>query len=443
MGSGKTVMACAALDAIAHQSALVVCPKAVVSVWEDHLARVAGYRVFAVDGPVKQRREALAEFERHDGRKAVVTTWPLLPKLARLEHWPGVERSDAEKDDKEFDALEFGVAVFDEAHRAKDPKAKQTRAAWSVRAEQRWALTGTPVANKPDDLWSVLRLVDAESWGSRAAFTSEFCDLGWGPWGQVEVLGWREDRMDRLGRLAAPVYRRRSMEECVGRRIDRVRETRLAHLTAAHRRQYQQVEDEWRVVADGESSWSANALAATVRLCQAAAAPLDVEDGGVAMTGPSPKVAALRDLLGDLPPDEPVVVFTASRQLAEIAAPVLDRHKHPAEMLVGGMSRGEIDAAVARWEAGESQVLLATYGTGSEGLTLTRAKVVVHLHSGWSSVARMQAEDRVRRWTQEAPAVLVVDIVSAGTIDERVQRVLAEKRDLLDAVSPVELAASA
>jgi len=442
MGSGKTVQVCEALSLSGARTVLVVCPKAVLSVWASHIERMlGGPPVFVLHGPARSRSRTFDAFARQlTGVRIALVPWSTLRMMSMLAPWSTYARIDGDDEPKQLNSLAFDVAVFDEAHRAKDPGAKQTRAAWSIDAEKKWALTGTPVANKPDDMWSLLRLIDPPSWSSRGKFIRKYCNTASNNWAATLVTGWRREMLPELAQLTAPVYLRRSMQTVTGLRIERVREVRETDLPAAHRKLYDTVRDEWRLVMESAESWVDSALAATVRLHQAAAAPLDMlDDGMIAMRPPSPKVTELLSLLGDLPDGEPVVVFSVSRQLVDLARSSLERKRVAVGCLVGGMRPADIEATIKAWERGDTQVLLCTYGVGSEGITLAHSRIVVHLHASWSLVQRMQAEDRVRRPGQESSSVLIVDIVAKDTIDEQVHRALDGKKSFLQDISPKDL----
>lgn len=444
MGSGKTVQACVAMDRISFMDsfrALVVCPASVVGSWAAHVARwTEGVVPVVLAGPVKKRREALAEALEEFSHFALVCSWQMLSRMSRVAHWPTVERTPAQAEPKELNGIEFDLLVLDEAHRGKNPESLQTRASWEIDAARRWALTGTPVAERPEDYWALLRQVDAESWPSKRKFVDEFCETEIDDWGTVHVKGWRPDRLGRLSRYVTPYYRRMTMEDAIGRGIDKVRQRRVVALPKAHREQYETIAKEWKVVAEESESWTPNALSRLTRLMQCALSPLEIEGNGVRLTGPSPKVAELRALLKeDLPPDEQVVVFTASRQLHTLAAEMMHRQGIRHVTLTGGTSPADRQLRIERFQAGEARVFLATTQAAGEGVDLTAARTVVHLSKLWSMFMTAQAEDRVRRFTQDSDVVRIVDIVAENTIEGRIEKALADKGELLEAITPKDL----
>ncbi len=443
MGSGKTVQTCVAMDEIsAHETfkALVVAPASVLHAWGEHIIQwTEGVVPIPLVGNAKDRRDLIQWTLENESHFCFVVSWALLSRMSRVAHWPTVERTQAQAEPKELNGIEFDLVVFDEAHRAKNPEALQTRAAWCIEADRRWALTGTPVSERPEDLWALLRLVDPESWPSKRKFVDEFCQVRLDEWGATHVEGWDQVKLGRLSRYVAPYYRRMSMEDAIGRRIDKVRQERVVSLPKAHREQYDLLDKEWKVVAGESETWTDNALSHLTRLTQCALSPLEIEGSQITMIGPSPKVAELRLLLKDLPEDEQVVVFTASRLLHTLAAEMLHRHSISHTVLTGDTSTGDRAERIKRFQEGGARVFLATTQAAGEGVDLTAARTVVHLSKLWSKGMTDQAEDRVRRWTQEGDTVRVIDIIAEGTIEARIERALAKKGALLDAVTPKEL----
>ena len=182
-----------------------------------------------------------------------------------------------------------------------------------------------------------------------------------------------------------------------------------------------------------------NFLTLTVRLTQLASAPLTMEaDDKPVMSGPSPKVVALAELLADTAP-QPMVVYSSSRQLIDLAEKRLKRDKISYVRATGKESAEERQESVTKFQDGKARVFLATTGAAGEGITLTKSSLLVHLSLPWSMVQVSQAEDRIHRWGQESDQVQIVDILSDDTIDERIADVLRHKKAMLHQLKPIDL----
>ena len=435
MGSGKTVQACVALDALAESEfhALIVAPNSVKRSWAAHIETWTSLSAFVVAGSAKKRTATIAEFVASP-RGVLVMNWEQLALHSRLAAYGNIRLSEKERTLKELNFIDFDVIVADEAHRAKNPQAKQTRALWALNAGLRWALTGTPIANHPGDLWAILRFVDPQEWPSRVEYIDRYCVQQFSPFGGTDIVGVNYQTRGEFYHLIDKYFLRRLKSEVMGRTIEKTQETRYVTLPPKHRAMYNEFRAELLVLLDNGAMAATNQLAATSRLVQLSAAPLDQDGDNFRMIDPSPKVKELLALLDDLDGD-PLVVFSASKQLAYLAAAALEKSDVPFLLATGDQHEEVRAAAVERFQAGEGRVFLGTTGAISEGVTLTRAKVLCFLQRDWSMVKNLQAEDRIHRWGQHANEVTIVNIITEDTIDERVWNVYTTKQGRLDEIT--------
>ena len=116
--------------------------------------------------------------------------------------------------ERELNRIEFRTVIADEAHRAKDPTAQQTRAlkAASKGAEFRYAMTGTPIANDVVDLWSILNFVDPVEWPSKTRWIDRLVDITYNVFGGIVVSGVKAGRQDEFDMTVQPRMRRMTKE---------------------------------------------------------------------------------------------------------------------------------------------------------------------------------------------------------------------------------------
>jgi SNF2 family DNA or RNA helicase len=178
------------------------------------------------------------------------------------------------------------------------------------------------------------------------------------------------------------------------------------------------------------------AIAQLTRLVQFASAYAVLEDGAVRLAAPSCKVDALESIMADeLPEGEPVVVFAMSKQLIDLAHNRLMENGYACARITGGQSTNVRAQAIEDFQAGRVQVILCTVGAGGVGVTLTRAKTAIFLQRSWSMVDNIQAEARVHRIGSEIhDSVTIIDLVSTGTVDQRMQDVIATKKGRLEEI---------
>lgn len=437
MGSGKTVQACMAMFEMCEDGrdfhALVVAPNSTKRGWAHHADEWIGVEPFIVKGSAKKRAEVISDFWASP-RGVLIMNWEQLRYHTRLARYGNIRLTDAERELKELNQIEFDVIVADECHRAKSPQAKQSRALWALRARTKWAMTGTPIANHPGDLWSILHFVDPEEWPSRSQYIDRYCVQQWNVFGGSDITGINYQTRDEFYHLIDRYFMRRLKSEVMQRTIAKVAETRYVELPPKHRRAYNEFRDELLLLLDEGAIAATNQLAATSRLVQLSAALMTETDEGFRMIEPSPKVTELMSLIDDLD-GEPLVVFSSSKQLAYLAAARCEKDGIPFLIATGDQDEDTRADAVERFQAGEARVFIGTTGAISEGVTLTRAKVLCFLQRDWSMVKNMQAEDRIHRWGQDADEVTIVNIITEDTIDERVWDVYTTKQGRLDEVT--------
>lgn len=304
--------------------------------------------------------------------------------------------------------------IADEIHNCMNPRAIRTKALLAVAAgrEVRIGLTGTPVANRPRELWPLLTFMDGpKTWGSWLDFRLRYCSAYQDDW------GWKDGEPSNTGELRARM----------GNRYIRRTKKDVALDLPALRRQGVIVEsDGGGALSDAERRAILDVLLArsghkeTLRLI-----------GALRKKSSSAKVRAtverVEALLED--PDERVVVFCHERARCDQLARAVngDAEGYPrARVVHGAMPLEERDQAVADFQAGLGRVLVATFGTLREGVTLTRAANLVLHDLDWVPATLLQSEARVHRIGQTEP-VTVYWMILRDSIDDLFLQALATK----------------
>lgn len=464
MGTGKTVQTIFALDEADSYPALIVCPNSVKSVWAREYARWSPDRVVKVAGNGTVTAQRAVEEVANGMGDVLVLNWEALRSLSRLAPYGSLRlqtcskcdptskrRPDlCQREDKVLNLVRWAAVVADEAHRAKNPKADQTRALWAIgdRAGRRIALTGTPIANSAEDLWSIMRFVAPDEYPAKWPWLERYALMQPNIWsGGQDILGLRPDRREELDKFFLPRFIRRTKAEVLPDLPPKVYERRDVVLTGKQKKAYDSMAAEMVADIEGGTLAATNVLTASLRLRQLASAygtvitagserngePLEVAERTVRLDEPSSKLDVFEEVLEEIG-DRPVVVFAESSQLIRLAAARLLKADIPAVTYTGDESPAVREQALKRFTDGDARVFLATTGAGGEGLTLTVADTAIFLQRPWSAVANSQAEDRLHRIGQGGSSVTYVDLVTTGTIEERVFEALRRKEARLQDV---------
>ena len=395
MGLGKTVQAAAALRVLALQgqveSALLVAPASLLGQWRRALRRWAPeLRLSTIRGPVAER----AWQWRAPAHVALVGYETLREDLGAHPYAPPRRLWD--------------LVILDEAQRIKNRDSEISRTCKRLRRRRAWALTGTPVENRLDDLASVLEFVTPHRDGGPRAPAPRRSLLE-----KLRTLQLRRRKADVLPQLPPKV-------------VSRV----LLPLTPAQRESYDRAERDGVVELRerGERLRVDNVLDLIVRLKQCC--------NFCPATGASAKLDDLRQRLHTLRSEgHRALVFSqfvderygAGALAARLAAlrPLL---------YTGRLSLRERDAVVRRFREDASRTaLVLSLRAGGAGLNLQEASYVFHFDRWWNPAVERQAEDRSHRLGQALP-VHVYAYVCEDTIEERIDAVLQEKQHLFDRV---------
>lgn len=438
MGVGKSCQAATAAW-IAGGAVLVVAPNSMKHRWAREFELWApGYRTFVLEGSAAQKRKTLdaaAEAWNQGLPVMVSTNWESLRTLSRLAPYGSTKRTEKEQEAGPLNSLiSWNVVIADEAHRAKDPKSKQTRALWAVAqgARYRWALTGTPTLNTPGDLWAIGRFYDPDTYGdSRHKWHNRFVDYIETQWGPKDI-GLRKDRRPEFNAWFDMNFIRRTKDEVLD--LPPITyQTRELELTPKQRAAYNRMVDEMIVAVEGGVLMATDPLALLTRLSQIASATPVVDELDVVGLGlPSNKVAALLEILEE--GDGQLAVFAQSRKLIELAEGELLRKGIDTVSITGRVQAAQRDMNVSTFQGGGARVALCTLGAGSEGINLYAADTAVFLQRSYAYGMNQQAESRIHRNGQEADKVTIIDLVSKDTLDEDVIEALHSKAGMAEQV---------
>jgi hypothetical protein len=417
MGLGKTPTMLAHLARTAGNGpALVIAPPAVVGNWAAEARRFTpGLSVVVHHGAARASASELAA--EVDGADIVITTY-----------------GTAVRDVEALSELSWDRLVLDEAQAIKNPANDTSQQLRRIPARVRVALTGTPIENGLGDLWAILDFTNPGLVGPRTAFISQL---------SAGRDGSRRNGESALRALnGILVFRRTKSEPVVAAELpERIDQLDHCTMTPEQIGLYQAVLDSLVKSEDepgGQEARKGAILAAITALKQICNHPSAYQNDGRPLGARSGKLTRLEEIVEAVfAADERVLIFTHfaswGQRLAEHLTAVTGVD---IACYHGGLARGTRDRLVEEFQQGEGPgALVLSLKAGGTGLNLTAASHVVLYDRWWNPAVEDQARDRAWRIGQTR-TVVSHRLVCPGTVDERVEEVVAGKRHIADLVLP-------
>ena len=413
MGLGKTVQTLALLqarrEAGASGAALLIVPTSLVHGWQAQASQFTpDLRLVVLHGSDRAAlRSAAVEAD------LVVTTYPL---LARDRDW--------------LAAQEWPLVILDEAQTLKNPASQMAKTLRDIPAGGRLALTGTPVENSLQDLWTLIDWINPGLLGDRKRFQSVFRT-------PIEKHGDAAAQA-RLNRRLRPFMLRRTKDEVAAELPPKTEILERVDLSKPQQSLYETVRTAMdarvreAIGARGLTAARITVLDALLKLRQVCCDPALVKTEAARSVADSAKRARLRDLVSELVAEgRRVLVFSQFVEMLRLIEADLAAAGIPSLSLTGQtQNRGGVLDAFAR---GDAPVLLLSLKAGGVGLTLTQADTVILYDPWWNPAVERQAMDRTHRIGQDKP-VFVYRLVAAGTVEEKILAMQARKQALADAL---------
>lgn len=402
MGLGKTlqVITLLATKPVTGRASLVVCPASVVPVWREEIARF--FPNLKVDV-----LKAGHDFAARSDEVIWLASYTQLRKHREL-----------------LPAHNFGYVVLDEGQFIKNPDAKVTQTCFAIRAQHRIVLTGTPLENRQLDLWSIFRFLLPGLLGSRTAFEAAL-NLN------------RAATMDRLRAQLAPFILRRTKKEVATELPQKVEMDLLCPLTDVQRAEYARICSEGleRLGDDVGAAMrekSFGFLALLTRLRQTCCDP-DMLPWRTSPLADSGKITLLVEKLAEIVGSgHKVVIFSQFVMLLDrVREAVAKNFPDLPRFELTGMTLDRQKPVQSFQTAPGAAAMLVSLKAAGTGITLHAADYVFLLDPWWNPAVEAQAVDRVHRIGQ-TNTVFVYRMVTAGTIEERIQALKADKKDLFD-----------
>jgi SNF2 family DNA or RNA helicase len=425
MGLGKTVQAIAACEESGAGRVLVVCPNTLKANWAAEIEKWApGRCVSVLRGTREEKREAIKEFGVGYLIINIEAVRPVPDLLGALL------------------GISWDVLIVDEAHSVKNRKAAQTKGVrlLASRVQRVYLLTGTPIMNRVDDLWSPLNILYPRRFPSYWSFVRRHTSVYKMP--MVFWSGKEKRRITRIvwqvdGRPTWPeglraevgsIILRREKEEVFPDMPRKVYQQVWLDLEGEQLRIYREIEETAMAeVNEGMVVETPGILAQLTRCKQVAVSPGLI---GGPLVGV--KVDALMDIVRGT--DQKILVFSQFAGAIRFVAGLLEAEGMGHAVLTGDTKEEDRHGVIETFQTNPGcRVFLATTQAGGSGVNLTAASVVVFLDKCWTPAVNEQAVDRTRPHMQTRP-VQIVELLGRDTVDEMIEDVLAGKVGIIEAV---------
>ncbi len=407
MGLGKTIQALAHLLKLknngGHAPALVVAPTSLLFNWRDEAARFTpGLRVLSYAGV--NRQELAAEIPAHD---LILTTYGLLRRDIQL-----------------LREIEWEYVILDESQAIKNPDSQTAKAARVLQARHRLCMTGTPVENRLDELWSQFQFLNPNMLGSRKSFESRF----------TKPIAQGDDASsDVLRRTIRPFLLRRTKDAVAKDLPEKQESSLICEMTPAQAKVYARMRDHYRsevlssVDSVGLERCKIKVLEGLLRLRQVACHP---ELVGEPKAGSGKLEECIRLLRSVLREGHKVLIFSQFTSFLGIVRQRLEQEQIGYLYLDGRTSSKERERRVATFQSPDGPpVFCISLKAGGVGLNLTAADYVFIMDPWWNPAVEAQAVDRTHRIGQ-VKKVFAYRLISANSIDEKVLQLQQDKREL-------------
>ncbi len=417
MGLGKTLQALTVLQKAKEVDGpaptLVICPTTVVFNWESEIQKFAP-ELSCLKLSGADRKSLFKEIPNYD---VVITSYALI-----------------RRDIKHFKDIIFRYIILDESQNIKNAMSQTAQAVKQLQASHKLALSGTPIENKLEELWSVFDFLMPGFLLTMAEFNSRY----------VNPIMERQDKTveKRLKLQIYPFILRRMKRDVAKDLPDKVENIAYCELTDEQKDFYLQVLDSTKeelfksIEQNGLEKSRLSIFSALLRLRQICCHPRLYDKENVKHIMSSGKFEKLKVMLEEIISEgHRVLLFSQFVNMLDIVKGWLEREGIEYEYLTGKTK--DRQAAVEHFNNSKIPIFLISLKAGGTGLNLTGADYVIHYDPWWNPAVEDQATDRAYRIGQ-TKKVFVYRLITKNTVEEKIQKLKTVKRNLVDSVISVD-----
>jgi len=403
MGLGKTIQTIAFILSKLQEKGgkyMIICPSSVLYNWEFEFNKFApSISTILVSGSMDERKEQIKE-HADDENIVWITSYPLI-----------------QRDFEIYKNVQFDTVVLDESQIVKNAAAKTTKAVYQIKSMNKFALSGTPIENNLDELWSLFSIIQPGLFSDKKSY--------------------RELEQQQIAQRIKPFVLRRLKGEVLDDLPPKTETTEYIDLSTEQKRLYQTQlsmikKDVNGLIEEGQFDQNRmRVLAGMTRLRQICCDPRLITNS---FEGDSAKLNRLFEYLKEARINgKRVVLFSQFTQMLDIIRDRLNQQQIEYHYLDGQTKKEDRLDLTTRFNQGEKDLFLISLKAGGTGLNLTGGDTVILYDSWWNPAIEDQAADRVHRFGQQK-SVQVIRLISKGTIEEKINELQGKKRELIDSV---------
>jgi len=407
MGLGKTLQMIVYLESLKGQGThLVVTPASLLLNWQDEIEKFSSnLKTICIYGHKNYRDECIDHILQYD---VAITSYDYL-------------RRDIDM----YENISFHTVIIDEAQYIKNPKTRNALSVKKLKAQQRFALTGTPIENSLAELWSIFDFLMPHYLYHYSYFLEHY--------ERPIVKDHDKDKQERLRHMISPFVLRRNKKDVLKELPDKIEQTLYLRFNEEEEKLYlanlAQVNQSLKKKLDLHELGKIDVLAMLTRLrqlCQDSRLLYEMTDE------PSSKMKGCMELIHSLQENhKKILLFSSFTSVLHLIEQQCQKEHISYYLLDGSVPKDKRKKLVNAFQQDETTVFLISIKAGGSGLNLTSAQAVIHFDPWWNMSAKNQATDRAHRIGQKE-TVQVFSLIMKNTIEEKILDLQNQKKNLAD-----------
>ena len=413
MGLGKTLQIISLLiDAKQNgrlSKALIVCPASLVYNWSEEILKFDKDNLLEVSVLAAGKEERKKYLEESEDVDVYISSYDTLRRDISLYH-----------------DMKFSHQIIDEAQFIKNQNTGVAKAVKAVKADVKFALTGTPIENRLSELWSIFDYIMPGFLYSYNAFRTRY---------ENDIVKTGDENSAKiLSKMIAPFVLRRLKSEVALDLPDKIEEIRVSRFDKKQQLAYDGELSNLKKILLGDKDYNSAkmiVLSEITKLRQICCDPSLIFENYV---GESAKLETCIDLVkSGIEAGHKILLFSQFTSMLDIIGKRFEEEKITSYTITGSTPKDKRLQLVNKFNNDDTNVFLISLKAGGTGLNLTGADIVIHYDPWWNFAAQNQATDRAHRIGQKN-TVTVYRLIAKGTIEEKIVKLQESKKDLADRV---------